>query len=182
MTSNSIAAFRSVEEARHNRVSEEYNRKSLLENIRHNKAYEKLTQRGQTLNYQSAIYSADTHAQATRYAADRNYSASIYAANTNAATQRYVASINAQTARYAANASRQASAYSADRHYASTVYSANKSSNASKYATRQGAANTQAKIANDYRMNEATNNNRIITTGLSGLSGIASSLFRMAGR
>lgn len=70
-----------TETNRHNVEVESQGRQQLFETNRHNVATEANQRYAAELNYAGTIYSADRHYAATVYSADRNYAASVYATN-----------------------------------------------------------------------------------------------------
>lgn len=175
MTSNAIAAYRATEEHRHNLVYEELQQQSIRENIRHNKAYEAITQQGNFLHYQasiygsnmaykSAVYSADKHYAAAKYSADKSYAATKYSSDKNANTQKYVSGIQSRTQRYVANTSRNAS-----------IEVAKLSNQTQRFINKQNVTVQRESILNQYRMNAATNQTHILTTGINAFSNLAGS-------
>lgn len=185
MTSQSIAAFNAVEQARHNVVVERHEHrrldqdlKRINEEIRHNQAYEAITKQGQQLQYNASIYASKMHYAGSVYSANKNYQAAVYTANKQASTQRYlgllnaqnqmsIAQLNANTAKYAANKQYSSSIYNADMHYASSAYSANKSY----------MSNLQ-RIQADRAMNAATNQTHLLTTAISSFAGLSGNAMR----
>lgn len=85
-----------AETSLHNRNTENWQNRSLVETTRHNYATEANQRYASDRSYQSAIYSADRHAEATRYSADRNAAASAYSAQLHSAASRYASDISAQ--------------------------------------------------------------------------------------
>lgn len=179
MTSNAIAAYRATEEHRHNLVYEQQQQQAINENIRHNKAYEAITQQGNFLHYQasiygsnmaykSAIYSADKHYAATKYSAERSYAAAKYSADKNAGTQKYIAGIQSGTQRYVANTHRN-----------SNMEVAKMSNQTQRFINRQNISVQRESILNQFRMNAATNQTHIITSGIGAFSNMAGSAVRM---
>ena len=89
MTSNAIAAYRATEEHRHNLVYEEQQDRAINENIRHNKAYEAITQQGNYMHYQASIYGSNMAYKSAIYSADRHYAAARYSADKSYAAARF---------------------------------------------------------------------------------------------
>lgn len=103
MTANQIAYAKYLEDSRHNQSMEgenfRHNVAQESENFRHNAATENLQDRGNILNYQASIYSADV---------------AKYNAEVSAASHRYAADVSAAASRYASDNSLAASKYSSD--------------------------------------------------------------------
>lgn len=77
MTSNYVAAYRAVEDERHNRQNEAQAQNELAEQIRHNYEMEAIQRQGQYLSYSAAIRSAQISANASMAAAKTHAMATI---------------------------------------------------------------------------------------------------------
>lgn len=179
MTQNAIAAYRAVEEHRHNLVYEEQQNAAIQENMRHNKAYEAITRQGNILSYQASIYGSKMHYAATKYASDKSYAATVYSANKNYAANIYAAQLNARNVRYNTDATNRANLAIARGNQQVSTANALISSRTQRYGSNLNAQVQRENISNQNRMNIRNNLTNIGTTALSGMSNASSSFARL---
>lgn len=175
MTNNAILAFNAKEIQRHNLVSERQNFLNLKENARHNRVYEAITQQGNYLNYGASIYNANMHYKGVKYSADSNARTSMNIARVNAANQYAIASLNARTTLESSRLQAKTNIKTTQINANTSKYVANVQKVSNMYATNQSARVQLANIANQYKMNAATNQTTLISTGMRILGGNISS-------
>lgn len=179
MTQNSIAAFRAVEDKRHNLVYEQQQQENINETIRHNKSYEAIVQQGNYMNYKASIYGSNMAYKASVYSADKHYAAARYSADKNYAAVKYSADRSAQASMYNSRLQSATQKSIAQLNSRTNLSTALMSSNAQRYGTFTSAQVQRENIRNQSRMNFANNATNLITSAMSGMSNATSSFARL---
>lgn len=99
MTSNYVAAYRAVEDERHNRQNEAQAQNELAEQIRHNYEMEAIQRQGQYLSYSAAIRSAQISANASMAAARTHAQATLQSTRMNTMASRANVAVQSRTQR-----------------------------------------------------------------------------------